>query len=164
MTRRRRIVVFIAAAFMILGLSAAAHAEQRLAFAEPVKLYPAPRQHDSYSLYYDITVEYPGLISIGLEVVDVSPELPGRAKLISISLRQRDEEKEVRFVELGREGGTFTYGVDAYELNLTKGEYRIVVSNWSQNNTIDAKLVALYPGAVETEVDTKILMIPGSSI
>ncbi len=164
MTGRRRIIVPTAAAFIILGLAAVLSAEESLSFTEAVKLYPAPSQHDSYSLYYDITIESPGLICIGLEVSDVFPEVQNRGKFISVSLRQRDEEREVRFVELGREGGTFSYGVDAYELNLTKGEYRIVVSNWSLQNTIAAKLVALYPGTVEAEVETKILMIPGSAI
>lgn len=164
MTGISRIIVPIVAVFIVLGPAAVPWAQENISFAEAVRLYPAPRRHDSYSLYYDITIESPGLIRIGLEVSNVFPEELGSGKFISVSLRQRDEEKEVRFIELGREGGTFSYGVDAYELNLTKGEYRIVVSNWSLQNTIVAKLVALYPGTVETEVETKILMIPGSAI
>lgn len=162
--RGRKGITLSAAAFIVLVLIEAAAAADRLSLNEAVNLYPAPKQNDSYSLYYDITLKSPGLIRIGLEVDAVLPETQGQGSFLSISLRQRDEEVEVRLVPLGREGGTFSYGVDAYELDRTKGEYRIVISNWSLRNTVSARLVALYPGSEEAETPSKVIMIPGSSI
>jgi len=155
----------LSAAVIVLLASAGAYAaDDRLSLCEELMLYPAPKQYDSYSLYYDITLETPGLICTGLEVGGVFPEIQGRENLLSVSLRTRDEEIELRFVRFGRDGGTFSYGVDAYELDRTKGQYRIVVSNWSLQHTVAAKLVAVYPGSEEAEREGKVIMIPGSSI
>jgi len=70
----------------------------------------------------------------------------------------------MRFAQFGRDGGTFSYGVDAYEFDRMKGEYRIVVSNWSLERTVAAKLIAVYPGSKETGNEGKVIMIPGSTI
>lgn len=163
MVRRNRVII-PAAIFMVLAVIGAAAADDRLSLSEDLRLYPAPKQHDSYSLYYDIVLETPGLVCVGLEVDGVFPEAQEDARFLSVSLRQRDEEIEVRNVQFGREGGTFSYGVDAYEHDRTKGEYRIVVSNWSLQRTVAAKLVAVYPGSEETAKESKIIMIPGASI
>ncbi|MFY9397150.1 MAG: hypothetical protein WAR22_02170, partial [Desulfomonilia bacterium] len=42
------------------------------------------------------------------------------------------------------------YGVDAYELDRTRGHYRIVISNWSREHTAVARIVAWYPGEDDT--------------
>lgn len=160
---RNRIIIS-AAVVMILAVVRAADADDRISLCEELKLYPAPKQYDSYSLYYDITLKAPGLICMGLEVEGIFPETQGGAPFLSVSLRSRDEEIEMRFVRFGSEGGTLAYGADAYEFDRMKGEYRIVVSNWSLERTVAAKLVAVYPGSKETEDEGKVIMIPGSSI
>ena len=137
--------------------------EERMALCQMVKLYPAPRQHGSYSLYYDITLSSPGLVSIGVEVLGTEPGNGGAGKVLGVSLRRKTSEIELRHVDFGAEGGTFSYGIDAYELEKGRCEFRVVVSNWSVRETINARLVILYPGTEEKE-EEKVIMIPGGSI
>ena len=163
MEGRNRLI--LSAVVIVLLAAAGTHAaDDRLSLCEELRLYPAPKQYDSYSLYYDITLETPGLICVGLEIDGVFPEIQGKGNLLSVSLRSRDEEVEMRFAQFGRDGGTFSYGVDAYEFDRMKGEYRIVVSNWSLERTVAAKLIAVYPGSKETGNEGKVIMIPGSTI
>lgn len=160
----RNRIILSTAAIVLLAAAGTYAADDRLSLCEDLSLYPAPKQYDSYSLYYDITLKTPGLICIGLAVDGVFPEAQGKGDFLSVSLRSRDEETEMRFVQFGREGGTLSYGVDAYEFDRTKGEYRVVVSNWSLRRTVAARLVAVYPGSEEPEKKGKVIMIPGSPI
>lgn len=164
MKSNNKLIISFAMAFVMSGFAAISAAEELLSLNQELRLYPAPKQYDSYSLYYDITLDSPGLIRIGLEVDETFPDKEGSSKFLSISLKQRDEEKEMRFIEFDQAGGMLTYSVDAYELDQTKGEYRIVVSNWSLQHTVSAKLVALYPTIGEAETGKKIILLPGSRI
>ena len=150
MTIKRAIAASITA-FSVFWIGQSIHAQELLSLNQTFVLHPAPREHDSYSLYYNIIVKSPGLIRIRLDLDHVTPEPPGRGvNFLSVSLRQLENEVEVRRMEFGAGGIDLEYGVDAYELDRTKGEYRIVVSNWSQMHTAVAKLVAWYPGEEET--------------
>ncbi len=150
MNMKRSISLFIAA-FTILGAGQLTSAQELLSLNQTFVLHPAPREHDSYSLYYNILVRSPGLIRVRLDLENVSPDLAGEVKFLTVSLRQLDNEVEVRRVEFGTDGIVLEYGVDAYELDRTDGEYRIVVSIWSQLHTAVARLVAWYPGDDDSE-------------
>ncbi len=147
----KKAILLSIAAFTILGAGQSAPAQELLSLNQTFVLHPAPREHDSYSLYYNILVRSPGLIRIRLDLENVSPDLAGEVKFLSVSLRQLENEVEVRRVESGPGGIVLEYGVDAYELDRTKGEYRIVVSNWSQLHTAVARLIAWYPGEEDSE-------------
>lgn len=155
MKRNRTAVVAISVLIMLAGVSLPCAADECLTMNRTVRLYPAPKQYDSYSMYYDITVEAPGLICVGIEIDSIAPDMRAPGKFLSISLRQREDEIEVGYSEFGREGGRFTYGVDAYEFDKTKGQYRIVVSNWSLQHTIAARLITLYPGSEENGTERR---------
>jgi hypothetical protein len=158
----RVLVIFIV--MVLMGVSSWADSdEERIALNQTIKLYPAPRQHGSYSLYYDITLSSPGLISIGIEVLSTEPGAAAAGNILGISLRRKHNEMELRHVDFGIEGGTFSYGIDAFELEKGRGEYRIVVSNWSLLQMIEARLVILYPG-VEVKEEEKVIMFPGGPI
>jgi hypothetical protein len=157
-------ILVVTVAMVVMGVSfGAASNEDRVAIDQKVRLYPAPKQYGSYSLYYDITLMSPGLVSVGVEVIGAEPGDGEAGKLLGISLKRKHHEIELRHVDLGPDGGTFSYGIDAFELERARGEYRIVVSNWSLKGTVDARLVILYPGAREKE-DEKVIMIPSGSI
>lgn len=158
-----RIVTISVAVLLMAGASRGADLEERVALNQTVRLYPAPRQHGSYSLYYDITLDSPGLVSIGIEVLGAEPGSAAPGKTLGLSLRRKHSEMELRHADFGPEGGTFSYGIDAFELEKGKCEYRVVVSNWSQRQTVSARLVILYPGAEEVE-EEKVIMIPGGQI
>lgn len=146
----KRMIIISIAVLTILGAGQSTPAQELLSFDQTFVLHPAPREHDSYSLYYNIQVKSPGLIRVRLDLEDVTPELAGEVQFLSVSLRQMENEVEVRRVELGSGGIVLEYGVDAYELDRTDGEYRIVISNWSQLHTAVARLVAWYPGDDDT--------------
>lgn len=150
MNMKTGIILFIAA-FTILGAEQLTPAQEFLSLNQTFVLHPAPRDHDSYSLYYNILVRSPGLIRVRLDLEHVSPDLAGEVKFLTVSLRQMENEVEVRRIEFGTSGIVLEYGVDAYELDRTDGEYRIVVSNWSQLHTAVARLVAWYPGEDDSE-------------
>lgn len=154
-------IVAVSIAMVLMGMSAGdASDEGRIALSRTVTLYPAPKQHGSYSLYYDITLTSPGLVSVGIEVLSTEAGGGAAGKILGISLRRRRNELELRHVDFGSEGGTFSYGIDAYEMEKSTGEYRIVVSNWSQQQKITARLVVLYPGS-ECPVEEDYIMFPG---
>jgi hypothetical protein len=146
-----RVIMVLILAFPIFGVGRPIPAQELHSLDQTAVLYPAPRKHDSYSLYYNIIVKSPGLIRIRLDLDSVTPELVSEMKFLSVSLRQMDSEVEVRRVEAGSDGIDLEYGVDAYELNRTDGEYRIVISNWSEQHTAVARIVAWYPGDDEAE-------------
>jgi hypothetical protein len=158
-------ILVVTIAMVLMGACPGGWAdEERVALSQNIRLYPAPRQHGSYSLYYDITLTSPGLVSIGIEVLGSEPGDAAAGKVLGISLRRRYNEMELRHVDFGIEGGTFSYGVDAYELEKGKCEYRVVVSNWSQHQSVNARLVILYPGAEERKEEEKVIMIPGGPV
>lgn len=147
----KRVIILFIAAFAILGAGQSAPAQELLSLDQTFVLHPAPREHDSYSLYYNILVRSPGLIRVRLDLENVAPDLAGEVKFLSVSLTQMENEVEVRRVEFGTNGIVLEYGVDAFELDRTDGEYRIVISNWSQLHTAVARLVAWYPGEDDSE-------------
>jgi hypothetical protein len=139
--------------------------DERVALNQTITLYPAPRQHGSYSLYYDITLASPGLVSIGIEVLGAEPGAAATGNLLGVSLRRKSNEMELRHVDFGIEGGTFSYGIDAFELEKGRCEYRVVVSNWSLQQTVNARLVILYPGMEAAgKEEEKVILFPGGSI
>jgi len=148
---RKKVMIACVLAFMMLGADSLVHAQELLSLNRTAVLYPAPRKHDSYSLYYNIIVKSPGLIRVSLNLESVKPDLVSDMKFLSISLRQMEDEVEVRRVEAGKDGIDLEYGVDAYELHRTDGEYRIVISNWSQQHTAVARIIAWYPGEEDSE-------------
>ncbi|HNY65239.1 MAG TPA: hypothetical protein PKM41_07345 [Deltaproteobacteria bacterium] len=157
-------VVTVAVVFMGVS-SGGASGQDRVAMDMNVRLYPAPKQYSAYSLYYDITLVSPGLVSVGVEVTGMEPGNGEAGQLLSVSLVRNRNEIVLRQVDFGPGGGTFSYGIDAFELERGRGEYRIVVSNRSLKGTVDARLVVLYPGAREKgEEEGKVLMLPSGSI
>ncbi len=146
----KRVIMALIAAFAIFGVGRSVPAQELLSLNQTFVLYPAPREHDSYSLYYNILVRSPGLIRVRLDLEEVTPDLAGEVNFLSVSLRQSENEVEVRRIEFGSDGIDLEYGVDAYELDRSDGEYRIVISNWSQLHTAVARLVAWYPGDDDT--------------
>jgi hypothetical protein len=155
----------VSMALVLLALSAGAQPEGgRIARSETIRLYPAPRQHGSFSLYFDITPASPGLISIGIEVLGMEPGNAPAGMLLGLSLRRKRSEMELRHADFGPEGGTFSYGIDAYELEKSGCEYRVVVSNWSTGQTVSARLVILYPGDCERGgEEEKVIVLPRAS-
>ncbi len=121
-------------------------AAERLSLNEEVRLYPSPGANDPYTLFYDIKVASPGIIRVGAQVLRVSPDKDIPRRLIGIGLMRKGEKKTIRQDLGGKDGGKFEYSVDALELEKTKGEYRIIVSNFSRKHNVLAKLVARYPG------------------
>lgn len=92
----KKAILLSIAAFTILGAGQSAPAQELLSLNQTFVLHPAPREHDSYSLYYNILVRSPGLIRIRLDLENVSPDLAGEVKFLSVSLRQLENEVEVR--------------------------------------------------------------------
>jgi hypothetical protein len=156
-------IVLVSFAVVLAGVCPAAASDSgRIALNQTLTLYPSPRQHGSYSLYYDITLTSPGLVSVGIEVLGTEPGSGEAGRVLGVSLRRERNELELRHVDFGLEGGTFSYGIDAYELEKGRGTYRIVVSNWSLKQKVDARLVVLYPGTACPAAED-VIMIPGGS-
>jgi hypothetical protein len=148
--KNKSVIVAGIAALMTAGFFLPAPAQELVSFERTFVLHPAPREYDSYSLYFDIIVKSPGLVRIRLDLENVAPAPNEEMQFVSVSLRQIENEVEVTRIESGPGGMDLEYGVDAYELDRTKGEYRIVISNWSRDHTAVARIVAWYPGEEDT--------------
>lgn len=139
-------VVVILTAIGLFQVVAMAGAAGREALDKEVRLYKSPGPKDSYTLFYDIKVKSPGVIRVGVQVNQVSPEKDIPRRLVGIGLVPNGNKKTVRQAICGKDGGKFEYSIDALELEKTNGEYRIIVSNFSCKHTVSARLVARYPG------------------
>jgi len=105
-------------------------------------LYPAPKPSDAYSLFYDISVQSPGLLHIGLHVDRVLPEPKGKTpRFVRVQLLSREGNKTIGQVLCEPGGSRLEHGVDAFELEKTKGQYRIVVSNESIQYHAEVRLI-----------------------
>ncbi|MFY9399598.1 MAG: hypothetical protein WAR22_14670, partial [Desulfomonilia bacterium] len=81
------IAVLTAAGFCLPAL-----AQELVSLEQTFVLHPAPREYDSYSLYYDIVVKSPGLVRIRLDLESVVPSPNEEMKFVSISLRQIEND------------------------------------------------------------------------
>jgi hypothetical protein len=150
--KRRTLMVVVLALLGLLGLACLAGAAERLSLKEEIKLHPAPDPKDPYTLFYDIRVKSPGVIRMGVDPFSVSPDKDIPHRLVGIGLLRKGETKVIKQEIGGKEGGKLEYSIDALELERTRGEYRVIVSNFSRKHTLLAKLVVLYPGAEESGV------------
>ena len=139
-------IAMILTAIGFLQVAAMAEAAVRGSLDEEVRLYQAPGSKDPYTLFYDIKVKSPGIIRAAVQVTHVSPEKGIPRRLVGIGLLPKGNMKTIRQAICGKDAGKFEYTVDALELEKTKGEYRIIVSNFSKKHRVAARLIARYPG------------------
>ena len=94
--KRSTLMVMALALLGLLSVACLAGAAERLALKEEIKLHPAPGHKDPYTLFYDIRVKSPGVIRMGVDPFQVSPDKDIPRRLVGIGLVRKGETKVIK--------------------------------------------------------------------
>lgn len=151
--------------FLFSASFAVADAQQKIlkkVETHQFRLYEAPSKRDAYSATYPIKLDEMGMITVNADIGGgkiKGNENPFKLWIIDARGIKEDsnkiDKKYIKRTTTFKRLGCVTYPVDALELNQTKGEYVIMISNLSKESHGVGTITISYPAKEEKPREAK---------
>lgn len=136
--------------------------------SQVIDMFTAVSSKDPYSVMYNINLTAPGRISVLIRKPEGTFNLTKRGALFRIKIADaRGYKPGSRFIEkkyirkavsFQNERGLVEYSVDSIELEKSKGNYIVLISNFYQKRPYQAHLQIMYPVTKSAEQKLKPVM------